>query len=174
MIWKEKLQEQNNSKYIDQIYNKIFGEDILIKRSTLNNEKEITTLLDRYYGIDTTIRLQSGCKITTQEKILQYSKSHYNQLTIEYMNNRTDRPQGDWFSLYAQYYVFGYTTEKEDGLLKYWIFDVPRLMMYLTYEIGVDVLKQKYLRQNPAPAMSSFFAIPIEILIDKNLVVFHG
>lgn len=172
--WTEKQTEEANSIYVDKIYQQIFGEDILIKRSTYDNTDKEISLLDQKYAIDSQIRLTSGCKITAQEKLLQFSKSHFNQLTIEYRNNRPDSNNGDWFSCFAHYYFFGYTNETADGLLKWWIFDVPKLMIYLTYEIGIDTLKEKYLRQNPAPARASFFAIPIELLENKNLILFQG
>lgn len=175
MTWKEKLQEQTNSKYINEVYKKIFGEDVLIKRSSQNNLNDITMMLDQKFGIDAQIKLTSGCKLTAQEKILQFSKSHFNQLTIEFLNNTPDdNNNGDWFHNYSQMYFFGYTNEAGDGLLKWWIFNTFNLMFYLTSKIGIDTLKEKYLRRNPSPAKSSFFAIPISLLENKNLIMFHS
>lgn len=175
--WSEKQMEQRLSYLIDRdIYRKIFSEDIQIRRNTygdiLSTEHNI---MDRSLGIDTEVMLSSQIKITAQEKMLQYSKIKYDALTLEFMNNTNDeRNFGDYFHLKSQIYCFAYLNEDQSGFYKWIVCDTLQLMLFLT-KIGLPELKQKYLRQNPPPCKSSFFSIPIRLLLDqKNIIIYKS
>ncbi|GAG75305.1 unnamed protein product, partial [marine sediment metagenome] len=60
---------------------------------------------DYILGIDTILRTKSGQMLTMQEKFLF---THYNTLTVEYMQNPKSGELGDWYKLKCQVYFVGY------------------------------------------------------------------
>lgn len=162
--WTEKQFQENLDKKVDEIYREYFGKYSDIKRISNedNHTDEKLKILDSYLGIDTILYYHSCAPITFQEKILKQSKKHYQQITIEYFNNNTDQLYGDFFHCSAQYYFFAYATENDNDIDSYYIINYANLQYVLHNEIGFDVIKNKYLRQNRPPKQSDFFAIPIE------------
>lgn len=174
--WKEKNFEEKMSVHLDNLYLSIFGDCTLIKRSNRDNfTSGITETLDRHLGIDCVLKTYDGTPISIQEKILKNDNLKYNQLTLEYLNNTYDNPQGDYFHCVSQLYVFAYSNSQNTGLEKYWILNNFNLRFYLYNQIGIEELKRRYLRRNKPPAKASFFAIPFEeIELQPNVIFQKG
>ena len=169
--WKDKDFDEGLTAKKDEIYRNLFKVDDIVRSDRKNFINGATSkILDEKLGIDCLIYLQSGGYITSQEKVLRYSKMHFLQLTIEYENNRIGSKYGDWFHLASQIYFFGYATPDETNIAKYWIFDVCKLRLYLD-EINFPI--KNYVRNNTGVERSSFVAIPVEIIFRKPEIILY-
>lgn len=157
MSWKEKDFEESMQPSIDSIYKKCFPNILSIKRNTRSNENSKSMFMDIELGIDTIITFKDESIITLQEKTLRHTKQHYQQFTFEYFNQPKIKDKGEWFKLASQFYFFGYANQSQTGYLQYWIINVGNLRLFLN---GKNI--NKYLRQNPPPAMANFYAIPFK------------
>lgn len=119
-----KQQELKGRTYADYLYiNKLNAESIR-RFDDINTEEH---LLDRIYGIDVELTLNTGMVLTIQEKFLSHSYSKYNSLTIEYMQNHMINERGDWFRIDADLYLIAYLNEKESQFEKWAFIDIPML-----------------------------------------------
>jgi len=163
MSWKEKDFEESMQPSIDNIYTNCFSNIDNIKRNIRTNENSKSMFMDIELGIDTIITFKDGSMITLQEKTLRHTKQHFQQFTFEYYNQPKTKDKGEWFKLASQFYFFGYANKTHTGYLQYWIINVANLRLFLN---GKNI--NKYLRQNPPPAMANFYAIPFDVF-DNNI-----
>ncbi|RKZ92228.1 MAG: hypothetical protein DRQ43_09270 [Gammaproteobacteria bacterium] len=171
--WKEKNFEEKLGPKIDEIWRKYFGEYALIKRTTYENfYEENNSVLDRDFCIDSIIKLPDGPRFTSQEKILNHTKKSYKSITLEYKNNRPDEMKGDYSKILTDLYLFCYANEDGTEIDEYWILNTFNLKIFLM-KVGIDYLKENYLRQNPPPAQSNFFAIPIDLLKEQDNIIIY-
>ncbi len=99
----------------DRLYRRVFtelGMPLADGRRALesvpNNGVGTAEIFDRHLGIDMTLRLANGRKLTLQEKILTTT---YDTVTVEYMNDPARGIQGDWFSMLTQLLFIGYVNQ---------------------------------------------------------------
>jgi hypothetical protein len=97
-------QELRCRPYADEVYRKLFGKDIDIKRF----ECEDNYLLDKTFAMDVQITLTSGMILTGQEKFLSQKYASYETVTIEDLQNPATGEHGDWFKMAVQFYFTGY------------------------------------------------------------------
>ena len=103
----------------DEIYRFIFGPDIEIERF----DRE--AILDKRFAIDLQIRLRTGQILLGQEKFLSAIYRRFNSLTVEYMQNVSEK--GDWFKLAPQLYFTGY--ESDNGFYPWILVNWPALVI---------------------------------------------
>lgn len=175
MYWVEKEFELKMRPCIDLIYKNTFRELCTINRTARDKIAENKFLImDKEMAIDTFLYFDDGSTITFQEKVLKQSKQKYQSFTFEYQNDPKVNEPGEWFHLTAQAYFFGYANEFETGFLQYWILDILQLRLFLKNQIGIEELKSRYLRQNPKPAKSNFFAIPFNRIPNNVILIQSG
>jgi len=172
-LWKEKIFEENMRTYIDEVYFHCYRGLKQIHRANREDEKDHLRVLDIEFAVDTILEFNDGTILTFQEKTLQATKQFYQQFTLEYYNDPKTKEKGEWFKLAAQRYFFGYASPKKDGLLQFWMVDVPKMREYLMYDIGIEQLEKQYLRQNHPPCKANFFAIPFNDLEQQEKVVIY-
>ncbi len=107
----------------DGIYRHVFGKGIEIKRY----ERKDDIVLNIRFAIDVEVRLASGMILTGQEKFLSNKYASFRSVTVEYLQNRTER--GDWFKLAAQFYMTGYITEDWRGFDPWMMIDWPAVVI---------------------------------------------
>lgn len=171
-IWIEKEFEEKMQQYIDKIYYSIFlGLDKINRSKRDNNDNERIFFMDKELCIDTHLTFNDASVLTGQEKTLRASKQHYNHFTFEYYNDPTLKTPGEWFKLAAQFYFFGYANEGESDYLDWWLIDVLKLRLFLTNNVGIDILLNKYRHNNKGLAKADFFGIPFELLENENGII---
>ncbi|GAI73637.1 unnamed protein product, partial [marine sediment metagenome] len=69
--------------------------------------------LDKELGIDAIFTLDNGMRLTCQEKFNQHTFSYKKNATVEYENDPLRGIPGDWFTLIAQLYFFGFASQDE-------------------------------------------------------------
>lgn len=97
-------QELRMRPVADLIYKSLWGFDTTIQRI----EQPANFILDKEFAIDVIITFNNGMILTGQEKFLSPQYASFQSLTIEYMNNPSDK--GDWFHLASQFYFCGYAS----------------------------------------------------------------
>jgi hypothetical protein len=73
--------------------------------------------------------MPNGMILNGQEKFLSNKYSHYNSLTVEYMQNPMINEIGDWFKLAPQFYICGYFNRDMTNFDKYILVDWPKLVI---------------------------------------------
>jgi hypothetical protein len=170
--WTDKEFQEELSMEVDKIYTEIFNSNN-IKRITDAEVKSNTVAqtIDRYLGIDTFVTLNSGSKLTFQEKILRHSKKKFQHLTLEYKNDPSKNTDGDFFHCVAQYYMFAYANETEDKIDNYYIVNTANLLLWLNIN---QHLISEYLRNNSGSNKANFLAIPLTVLFANNLILYSN
>lgn len=174
MSWKEKVFEEQMTPHIDTIYKGLFSGLQEINRSERsNNDNQKTLFMDTELGIDTILKFDDGTTLTFQEKSRKNYYLKYDDFTFEYFNDPKTKELGEWFKLASQYYFYGFARENNIGYSKFYILKVPDFRLYLKNDIGINTLKNKYLRTNKPPAKAIFFAIPFKE-IPTNCILYKS
>ena len=171
MNWVEKEFEEKMTKYIDEIYKKIFKLLVSIHRSKRDSEDEKLLFMDIELAIDTHLTFKNRSILTFQEKTLRNCKRHWQQFTFEYYNDPATKEEGEWFKLSSLLYFFGYANKEETGYDEYWILNVAKLRTGLMRNYTLKYLEENFLKYNKPPAKASFFAIPFDILKKMDGVI---
>ncbi len=174
-MWDSKNFEEKMTKYIDEIYNDIFGNRLInIHRSSRDKEQDKKLLfMDIELAIDTHLTFSNGSVLTFQEKTRRNKFKKYADFTFEYYNDPKTKEQGEWHKLAAQLYFFGYANESETGYDKFWILNVARLRTALMSKYTIKEMESNFLRYNKPPAKANFFAIPFDILEKMENVIIY-
>ena len=106
---RRRKQELKGRPIADEIYKKVFGQEILIERF----EREENYQLDLIFAMDVKIVMPIGLILVGQEKFLSYENKKYQSITVEYMQNPVIGERGDWFKLAVQFYFTAYFNEPE-------------------------------------------------------------
>ena len=130
-------------------------------------------VLDKEFGIDALIHFASGQWMSIQEKYRTHDAMKYGDFTQEYMNGEGTQHEspGEWFTLGAQLYFYGWTNEVETDFEKWVILDVARYKLLV--ERGGGLARMGTKRQNQQHGRASFYAIPLERLQPAFLYA-HG
>ena len=86
-------------------------------------------VLDKELGIDVFFTLNNGVRLTCQEKFNSHTFSYKKNLTVEYKNDPIRDIPGDWFTMIAQLYFFGFASEDEKSFDLWALLDWPRTVL---------------------------------------------
>ena len=82
--------------------------------------------LDKELGLDVFFTLTNGMRLSCQEKFNQHTFSYKKNATVEYKNDPIRGMPGDWFTMIAQLYFFGFANKDEKSFDRWVLFDWPR------------------------------------------------
>ena len=162
----EQTPEQIHSRKMrpacDNVYRRLFGKDIKIKRFEKESERFI---LDKEFAIDVILEMPTGIQLTGQEKALRNYYYKYKTFTIELYNNRNSYPvgkmeakeKGEWFNISAQFYLSGYSNIYGDGFVEWVFMDMLKFVKWINSTFTLEQLKKKSM---PSSSNASF--IPFE------------
>ena len=68
-------------------------------------------VLDKELGIDVIFSLNNGMRLTCQEKFGSPNFAYLADVTVEYYNDPVRFVPGDWFTMIAQLYFFGFASK---------------------------------------------------------------
>jgi len=175
-MWTEKIFEEKMTPFIDDIYKKTFSKlEHIVRSRRGNNQNSKIVFMDKELAIDTHLHFTDGTNLTFQEKTRRNCYHKYRDFTFEYYNDPITKEEGEWFKLASQLYFYGYSDQKENGYCEYWIINIPKFRLFLKNNIGIEILKQKYLRQNRPPAKANFFTIPFSLFeTNKEICIVHS
>ena len=83
-------------------------------------------VLDRELGIDVFFTLNNGMRLTCQEKFGSPSFTYLEDVTVEYYNDPVRLVPGDWFTMIAQLYFFGFASKDYKTFDLWVLLDWPR------------------------------------------------
>lgn len=120
---------QGRGDAANSLYRRIFDR---LQTPLLPGEEPIECSLEEFeagydheLGIDVLLRFEGGMTATLQEKFLRF---HLSTVTVEYMQNRATKEQGDWFNLKSQYYFVGYDRDDSKTFDDWILLDWPATM----------------------------------------------
>ena len=161
--------EEKMTPFIAEIYKKLFNDNIIIERSTREEENEKKLFMDINFSIDTIIRFSNGSVLSLQEKSRKNRWLSKNEYTIQLLKDYNIKEKGEWFKLMAQFYFYGFANKEFNGYSKYYILNVGILRLALNC---TDITKYQ-LMENPPPLKSNFYCIPF-VTIEKLDKEFNG
>ena len=82
--------------------------------------------LDKELGIDVIFTLDNGMRLTCQEKFNSHTYRYLENVTVEYENDPVRGTPGDWFTMIAQLYFFGFASQDEKSFDLWVLLDWPR------------------------------------------------
>ena len=83
-------------------------------------------VLDRELGIDVIFTLGNGIRLTCQEKFNSSGFAYLKDVTVEYYNDPSQGIPGDWFTMIAQLYFFGFASKDYKSFDLWVLLDWPR------------------------------------------------
>jgi hypothetical protein len=130
-------------------------------------------ILDREFGIDLLLTMESGQSITIQEKYREHDflvnkqfqvEPPWPDFTQEYMNaaGTPHEAPGEWFHLAAQLYFYGWAARNKSGFAAWVMLDIPKYKVLVEQAGGLGRLGQ--LCANKKHGRANFYAIPINRL----------
>jgi len=127
----------------------------------LQSKTETPNLLDKVFGIDLFIQLETNSKITIQEKFRANHFLKYTDFTQEYKNaeGTNFESNGEWFNLAADVYFYGWSDHTESFFVKWALIDILKYKLWVETVGGLDKVGS-YMRNNKH-GRASFYAIPI-------------
>lgn len=147
-----------------KIYKQVFGENCEIE--DLREDGFKVHILDKEFGIDAMLSLPTGQWLTLQEK---YRKNYYISFldfTQEYKNaeGTEHESNGEWFSLGAQLYFYGWSNKDETDFEKWIILDIVRYKLIIEKLGGLS--KAGYKLYNRQYGRASFYSINLRLIED--------
>src|SRR5271157_4184284 len=139
-MWLDKDFEESMRPYIDEIYNSVWSDlTNIIRSDRAATKNEISLLLDKHCGIDTIIHHKCGGILTLQEKTIRDENRRFQTITIEYYNDPKKNAIGDWFTLIAQLYFFGYASVDATGYTQWYILDMAKFRSWSFTEFSTNL-----------------------------------
>ena len=83
-------------------------------------------VLDKELGIDVIFTLNNGMRLTCQEKFGSQNFKYLEDVTVEYYNDPVRLVPGDWFTMIAQLYFFGFASKDYKTFDLWVLLDWPR------------------------------------------------
>ena len=83
-------------------------------------------VLDKELGIDVIFTLNNGMRLTCQEKFGSPIFTYLKDVTVEYYNDPIHLVPGDWFTMVAQLYFFGFASKDYKSFDLWVLLDWPR------------------------------------------------
>ena len=154
-----------------KIYSKIFPGCEL---KDLREQGVKIHILDKEFGIDSLINLKSGQWITIQEKYRRYKfyEKFGADFTQEYFNavgTKYENP-GEWFSLGAQIYFYGWANPEEIDFFKWALINIAKYKLIVEKVGGLE--KFGILKKNWKHGSASFYAFPIKKIKDAFITTY--
>jgi len=127
-------------------------------------------ILDKEFGIDALVHMDSGQWVSLQEKYRDNRFLAYGDFTQEYMNAEGTQYEtpGEWFKLAAQLYFYGWANANTDGFAKWVLIDIPRYKLLVEKQGGLDAIGKKHF--NSTHGRASFYSIPLPALKSATLI----
>ena len=85
--------------------------------------------LDKELGIDVIFTPDNGMRLTCQEKFNRHTFSYKKNATVEYENDPIQGIPGDWFTIIAQLYFFGFANKDEKSFDLWVLLDWSRTVL---------------------------------------------
>ena len=82
--------------------------------------------LDKELGLDVFFTLSNGMRLPCQEKFNSHTYRYKENATVEYENDPARGIHGDWFTMIAQLYFFGFASQDEKSFDLWVLLDWPR------------------------------------------------
>ncbi len=174
MQFDDDLQFSDRANMIaDNEYRDYFSQFGLVERIERFPPGQERHLLDREFAIDVRVHVSPAegklTKIvfTLQEKFRRPSYRQFQDITIEYMQNRFSKELGDWSRLAVEYYAYGYADHSEtpSDFLEFYLLDYRRLKELLS--TGVIPYKIKHSSSN-----ASMLTVALEDIRSHHVAVF--
>jgi len=139
----------------------------------LRSEKDEVHDLDKHFGIDTMLKLESGTKMSVQEKYRRYEFLDPDGIRYDYcspdftqeirnaVGTEHERP-GEWSHLNADLYFYGWATPEEDSFAAWALIIVPVYKTIVEYRGGLGSFSSKEVNRKHGKA--GFYAFPIMML----------
>jgi len=140
-----------------RIYQSIFPNS---KIEDLREKGVKVHILDKEFGIDSLLYLSSGQWFSIQEKYRHLSYWKYHEFTQEFING--DGSQGEWFSLAAQLYFYGWGDPIESIFYEWFILSIPTYKIIIERLGGIESAGKKF--SNEKHGKSKFVAIKYETI----------
>ena len=130
--------------------------------------------LDRVLGIDVIFTLNNGMRLTCQEKFNSSDFTHLKDVTVEYYNKPILGIPGDWFTLMAQLYFFGFAS-KDYKSFDLWVLLDWQRTVWETLKGNISWERKPNTRDGAqADFMRTFMAnLPDTCIIKTNYVEYH-
>lgn len=128
--WRRKF-EKRMRPVADKLYREIIPgiKDIdrswRIRRIPLDLHVELG-VLDKELGIDVIFTLDNKMILTCQEKFNSHTYRYKENATVEYENDPVRGKPGDWFTMIAQVYFFGFASQDEKSFDLWVLLNWPR------------------------------------------------
>lgn len=130
--------------------------------------------LDKELGIDVIFTLNNGMQLTCQEKFNSSDFTHLKDVTVEYYNDPIRGIPGDWFTLVAQLYFFGFASKDYKSFDLWVLLDWPR-SVWETLKGNISWERKPNTRDGAqADFMRAFMAnLPDTCIIKTNYVEYY-
>ena len=138
-----------------RIYSQIFPNSII---EDLREKGVKVHILDKEFGIDSLLHLETKQWISVQEKYRDNSCLRWGDFTQEYMNG--DGSQGEWFKLGAQLYFYGWANKDNTDFEKWFLMDILKYKLIINQAGGIEKVGE--LRENYRYGQATFYTIPLE------------
>ncbi len=86
-------------------------------------------VLDKELGIDVIFTLNNGMRLTCQEKFGSPNFTYLEDVTVEYYNDPVRLVPGDWFTMTAQLYFFGFASKDYKSFDLWVLLDWPKAVL---------------------------------------------
>ena len=129
-------------------------------------------VLDKEFGIDSLLKVQTGQWFSLQEKYRAYDALRYGDFTQEYMNacgTEWESP-GEWFKLYALIYFYGWANKEGTDFAKWILMDVAKYKLLVEDAGGLDKIGTYH--ENRRHGRASFYSIPLDAIEPAFITTF--
>lgn len=144
-----------------KIYQKIFpGSEI----EDLREKGFKVHILDKEFGVDMLLNLESGQWLSIQEKYRTNYFLKFSDFTQEHKNayGTENESDGEWFHLGAQLYFYGWANKAEDDFEKWFLMDIAKYKILIEESGGIE--KAGIFNQNQEHGKSSFYSIHLDVI----------
>lgn len=131
-------------------------------------------VLDKEFGIDSLLTMNSGQWLSIQEKYRRHAALKWMDFTQEFKNAAGTKYEsdGEWFKLGAQLYFYGWANATETEFCKWAIIDIAQYKLLVEKAGGLHRIG--IYKQNQRHGRSSFYAIPIQALESTFVVDYRN
>lgn len=127
-------------------------------------------VLDKEFGIDSLIHLESGQWFSIQEKYRDYPKYDHHDFTQE-IENGNGTP-GEWYSLASQLYFYGWGDPRKNIFMEWFILDVAQYKLIVERKGGIEKCGKK--KQNQEHGSSWFVPVHFETIFPAIIYFGNG
>ena len=148
-----------------RIYKSIFPN---CRLEDLREEGIKVHILDKEFGIDSILHLESGQWLSIQEKYRDYPFHKFHDFTQEIKNG--DGSPGEWEKLGAQLYFYGWGNPDKSAFVEWFLISIPHYKLIIERNGGI--LKAGKQQQNQRDGRAKFVGIPFNMI--KPAILYFG